>query len=52
MFNESFATAVERLGGARWLADPGPRAGAAGIRRSSTAGASSSAPSRRKRARG
>ena len=42
MFNESFATAVERLGGARWLGTQAQReAGAARVRRRSTrAGAS------------
>ena len=43
MFNESFATAVERLGGARWLADAGLAMPRARSTRSSTAGAASSA---------
>ena len=32
-FNESFATAVERIGGARWLASHASRQGARGVRR-------------------
>ena len=50
MFNESFATAVERLGGARWLATEASPAGARGVCAVRRRGATSSARWRWRRA--